>query len=479
MRCNKTVVLLLALLMVFSLNNSAATKKIKRVGVCPLLKVEKGKEIADAEQLRSLLETYVEHVQIGFANVGTDFLFTPFMEQVKTAVIEEKELPQGQVFKWMFFCRGKALQDVSWDGKKMLQVFALTVKHQCKEYELILPKACGNIALVDVKNSLATCDMKVTPLKANIGDTITVDMSGSICATKYEISVYHPEGTLIKKEELSAGNAQWQTKFDEPGDYFIKGEAFNADGIASANQCEAKVYINYPPKCDLKVNPTEGYAGSTLFKLDASGSTDQDGKVVKADFTITEGGREVEKKEVTSDPLVWEKKFKKTGFYKIFLKVTDDFNAVSGNNCELEVKVQKCFYLLAEAGPMVAKGTYSGFIFARFGFSYLLVPEKFSLVGSAGGALTLAGDPFKSHFLANLVLNAHFDAFFIGGGLGVSSKVRDDWKGGLDIVGNIGLDVFKGFNKKGSVFGEIRVPVREGLKFNDAHEFLLGFRYQF
>jgi hypothetical protein len=478
MRYKKTIILAIALLLVFSFSSFAKQKELKRVGTCPLLKVKPKKPITGVDQLRTLLEQYSEDVKKGFEAAGSGYLFPAFIEQVKTADIEEKVVPKGQQIKWMLFCKGKAMNDVIWAGKKTLDVYALTVKHDCKDYEIIIPKACGNVALLAERYSQPICDLKVSPEKVNISDPVTVDMSGSKCATKYEIKVYHPEGTLIATEELTAGNAQWQTSFKEPGWYFFKGVAFNADGVESDNTCEGKTYVNYPPVCDLKVTPAEGYTGKP-FKLDASGSTDKDGKVAKAAFTITKDGQEVEKKDVTTDPLVWDKAFKKSGIYNVSLKVTDDFNADSENVCVGEMKVQKRFYALVEGGPMLSKGTYTGFIFGRVGFSYLLSPEKFSLVVSAGGAINLGGERFKSHFLSNVVLNAHLDTLYVGAGLGFSTKVRDDWDSGLDIVGNIGIDVISGFNTKGSIFGELRIPVRSGLAFKDAHQFLLGFRYLF
>ncbi|MCP4214376.1 MAG: hypothetical protein GY765_06950 [bacterium] len=446
------------------------------------MKVKKG--ITDADQLKSLVEKYAENIKVGFDKAGAGFLYPAFMKQIKSVPIKEAVVPKGKLFKWMLFRAGgkdKAIKDVEWAGKKTLDVFALTVQHECKDYGIIIPKACGNVSLADEQFTAPTCAIDAKPPKANIGDPITIDLSGSTCAVKFDIKVYHPAGTLVDSKTLTDGNTQWETSFKEPGDYVIKAEAFNAAGIASKGQCESKVYINYPPKCDLKVSPARSYTGLP-FKLDASGSTDKDGKVVKADFVVTntKDGSENDKKSVTSDPLAWDKIFKKSGIYKVSLKVTDDFNAVSKNVCESTVEVQKRFYALAEAGPMVAKGTYSGYIFARFGFAYLINPEKFSLVASAGGAVTLAGDPFKSHFMANLVLNAHFDSFFIGAGLGFNTKVREpDWGSSVNIVGNIGIDVFESFNKKGSIFAEIRVPMKKGLEFSHGHQFLVGFRYLF
>ncbi|MCP4150534.1 MAG: hypothetical protein GY757_22500, partial [bacterium] len=297
------------------------------------------------------------------------------------------------------------------------------------------------------------------------------------CATKYAIRVYHPAGTLVASKELTAGNATWKTSFKEPGDYFIKAEAFNAAGVASTNNCEDKVYINYPPVCDLKVSPVRGYTGKP-FKLDATGSTDKDGKVVKADFAITDkDGKAIDQK--ATDSLDWDKIFKKSGIYNVSLKVTDDFNAVSKNTCEATLEVQKRFYLVAEAGPGVSKGTYSGMAFARLGFAYLLNPEKLSVLVNAGASFNLAGEPFKTHFMSSALLIGHFNKFYAGAGVGFSTEVRPGWDSDVDIVLNMGLDVMESFNKKGSIFTELRIPMQKDVSFSDAHQIMVGFRYLF
>jgi len=477
------MVFMIAVLLVFSLNTFGKTKKITNVGVYPLICVKGG--ITSADQLKELLETNADAIKEGFEKADAGYLYEGFMAQVRSGAIEETQLPKGQEIPWMAFKVGKkikAVKDLVWAANKPLDVFALTVEYECKDYVLIIPKGCGNVTLMDMKNTYATCDIKVSPEKVIIGGEITVDLSGSKCAAKYEVTVLR-EGTQVDFQQLT--DPVWKTKYDKPGKYSITAKAFNADGVASTNDCEAKFYINYPPKCDLKVTPTDGYVGQP-FTLDASGSTDQDGQVVKADFSIKDqGGNEVDKNTVTPPPLIWQKKFKKSGIYKIWLQVTDDFDAVSDNNCELEVKVQKRlgFYGLVEAGPMLAKGTYTGYVWGRLGFAYFIVPERVSLIVSAGGAVKLAGDRFKNHFLSNLLLNLHMSDFFLGAGLGYSTAVRDDgWDAGLDIVGNVGFDIYKGkgFIRKASIFGEVRLPVgREGLSISDAHSLLLGFRFIF
>jgi hypothetical protein len=480
MNFKRLAVFIIAVMMVFSMSTFGKTKKITKVGVYPL--IGKGGEITDAAKLKELLQKHADRIKEAFDKAEASYLYDGFMAKVDSGEIEETQLPKGQEIPWMGFKVGKKIKvvkDLVWSANKPLDVFGVSVEYDCKVYVLIVPKGCGNLTLKEVKNAYPTCDLKVTPEKVNIGDTVTIDLSGSKCAVKYEITVLH-EGTQVETKQLT--DPVWKTSYKEPGNYVVKATAFNVDGIASTNGCEAKFYINYPPKCDLKVTPTEGYVGQP-FNMDASGSTDKDGQVVKAEFTIKDkDGNEVDKNTVTPPPLVWEKKFKKSGIYKIWLQVTDDFDAVSDNNCEMEVKVQKRFYGLVEAGGMLAKGTYTGYLFGRLGFSYLLIPERLSLVVSGGGAVKLGGgERFKSHFLSNVLLNVHLSDFFLGAGLGYSTEVRDDgWDGGLDIVGNLGVDIYKGFNKKASIFGEVRLPVgRDGLDLSDAHSLLLGFRYMF
>ncbi len=481
MNFKRLAVFIIAVLLVFSMNTFGKTKKITKIGVYPLICVKGG--IQSADQLKELLIQNADMIKEVFEKAEAGYLYDGFMAKVNSGAIKEEPqlLPKNQAILWMAFKVGKKIKvvkDLEWTANKPLDVFALTVEHECKDYDMIIPKGCGNLSVMDIKNTYVTCDIKVSPEKVNIGGEITVDLSGSKCTVKYEVTVFH-EGNPLPAKTVT--DPVLKFKFDKPGNYVVKATAFNDDGVASTNDCEAKFYINYPPKCDLKVTPTEGYVGQP-FKLDASGSTDKDGQVVKADFSIKDkNGNEVDQKTVTPPPLVWEKKFKKTGIYKAWLQVTDDFGAVSDKNCEMEMKVQKRFYGLVEAGPMLAKGTYTGYVWGRLGFAYLIVPERVSLIASAGGALKLAGDRFKNHFLSNLLLNLHMNDFFLGAGLGYSSEVRNDgWDGGLDVVGNIGYDIWKGFNKKASIFGEVRLSVgRNDFTISDTHSLLLGFRYLF
>jgi len=180
---------------------------------------------------------------------------------------------------WMLFrSRGKVkvVEDIEWAGKAPLPVFSFTVVKGFKHYEFIMPKPCGNISLRKVEEIIpdAVCSLKVDPAKANINDPISVDMSGSKHAQSMEVEVFGPDGTKITSKALTPESAQWQTKFDKPGEYIFKGKALNPKGKPSENPCEAKTYINFPPTCKLWTSclPCEDYVGRPIT-FDASDST--------------------------------------------------------------------------------------------------------------------------------------------------------------------------------------------------------------
>jgi hypothetical protein len=68
---------------------------------------------------------------------------------------------------------------------------------------------------------------------------------------------------------------------------------------------------------------------------------------------------------------------------------------------------------------------------------------------------------------------------FIGGGLGYSSKEQNTRKSGLDVVGNIGVNVLNNWTSTGSIFFEFRSPLGSSRSFEKHHKFALGFRMVF
>jgi hypothetical protein len=487
-RNKKVIVILVLLLAVFALSTYAETKKLKSIGQYTLVRV-RGK-VPTQDVMKMLVDRYAADIKYGFDLAGAGDLYLPFMEQLKSASFEEKSLPVGDKLMWMLFRsqgKVKVAQDIEWAGKAPLDVFAFTVNKDYKAYEFVMPRPCGNISLrsitaLEVPVPPAVCSLAVSPAKVNLKDPVTVDMSGSQYAKSMEVDVFGPDGTKLATHAFTPESAKKQTSFDKPGVYTFKGRAVNEKGVASTNPCEGKVVVNAPPTCALKTSclPCKNMVGRPIT-IDASGSADPDGQVAKADFAITDpSGNAVDKFMDSEAPLVWEKIFDKPGTYAITVVVTDDFGAVS-EPCRVVLEVtQKRLFFLVEGGPGVLRGTYTAMLWARAGLLYKIVPDTLDFILSFGGGIPVRGEPWTSFVMGNALLNVHAGPAFLAGGLGFSTKEQTTRKGGIDLVGEVGVDLFKVNSSVGSIFFELRAPVlTSDRSFDKHHKLLLGLRYIF
>ncbi|OGD21233.1 MAG: hypothetical protein A2W03_10700 [Candidatus Aminicenantes bacterium RBG_16_63_16] len=488
MKNKKLIVIIVGLLIVFSLSTFAETTKLKRIGQYTFVRIRG--DVPTQDVMKRLVERYAEDIKSGFDLAGAGDLYLPFMAQLKGETFEEKSLPVGDKLRWMLFRsqgKVKVAQDIEWAGQAPLEVFAFNVKKDDKAYEFVMPRPCGNIALrsitaLEVPVPPAACMLAVSPAKVNLKDMVTVDMSGSQNATSMEVDVIGPDGRKITTHSFTPAAAKKQTSFDLPGVYTFKGRAMNEKGVASTNPCEAKVIVNGPPTCVLKTSclPCKDYVGKPVT-FDASGSADPDGTVVKADFAITDqAGHPVDKFMDGEAPFVWDKVFDKPGSYVATVVVTDDFGAVS-EPCRVALDVtQKRLSFLIEGGPGLLHGTYTSMLWARGGLLYKIVPDTLDLIFSLGGGIPLKGEPWTSFVMGNALLNVHAGPAFVAGGLGFSTKDQTTRKGGIDLVSEVGIDLFKVNSSVGSILFELRAPVlTSDRSFEEYHKLLLGLRYIF
>ncbi|MFQ6069497.1 MAG: PKD domain-containing protein [Candidatus Aminicenantales bacterium] len=552
MRNKKIALIIIGALILFTLNSYAETKKLREIGRNPLVKVEPG--IPTAEVMKIIVERYAGDIKYGFDLVGYGDVYLAFMDQLRQSALIEKELPIGEHIMWMLFrSRGKvkAVEDLEWAGKEPLPVFSFFVEKNDRVYEFVMPKPCGNIALRKIGTGEefikelrelgkmeefkeeyeefvekyivpdAICAITVSPGKANIGEPITVDMSGSQNAKSMQVEVYDATGAKVAVQMLSPDNPKWQTTFDKPGEYKFKPQAFNPEGKPSENPCEAQVYINYPPTCKLFIDclPCEHLVGLPLT-VDATGSSDPDGEVVKADFEILdEAGNVLDKKTVTEKPFVWERVFDQPGAYSITVRVTDDFGAVSTpctlgpavtepgmEEFRIEVVHKKLFFLLdavpvfvqvplhmAPGHPTPFEPNWGAYFGARAGLLYRIVPGTLDFILSGGGALNLNNKNkqpgWKNFLLANALVNLRAGPFFVGGGLGISSGTRDQVTidgvvqpaktADAELVVDWGVEAFDLVTSTASIFFEVRNAIGKDRPFMRYVKILGGFRWLF
>jgi len=484
MKNKKLVLFVVLLLVIMTASTFAQTKKLKSIGQYTLVRIRGN--VPTQEVMKRLVDRYSGDIKQGFEMAGAGDLFLPFMDQLKGAKFEEKSLPVGDKLIWMLFRshgKVKVARDIEWAGKKPLDVFVFNVEKDFKNYEFAMPRPCGNISLrsvTDLALPVASCSITVSPAKVNIKDPVTVDVSGTKGATSIDVSAFAADGMKAWSQKLTPDAARAKVTFDKPGTYTFKASAVNAQDKASANPCQATVVVNAPPVCALQTPcvTCEDYVNKPIA-LDASGSSDPDGKVVKADFTITDqAGNPVDKFMADAAPFSWTKTFAAKGSYAVSVVVTDDFGAVS-EPCRvvLDVTRVKRDYFGVGGGPYFVRGSHGPYLFAQADYFRWITPGQVDFTVAAGGAIALKGDPWKSFFMADATVNYHPSAVFFGGGLGVSTAVKTNRDATFELVGNLGIDVFKKPTSFGSLVFQFRWPLGKDIVEN--HKFVLGFRVHF
>jgi hypothetical protein len=488
------VVVTLILIFIFAVEASAQAKKIKDIGQYTFARV-RGK-IPTPEVMKMLVERYAADIKVGFDQAGMSEIYQPFIDQLKTAQFEDTTWNIGETVQWMLF-RSKGKVKVSgpleWAGKKPVEVFAVKVKVDFKTYTFIIPKPCGNIAYVGMVEEIpeAVCSLKVSPARANIGDPITIDMSGTKNAKSMKVEIFDKQGNKVASKDLTPDAARWQTKLDKPGEYVFKGSAINLAGKPATNPCEGKVYINNPPVAKVVPGCVEckNYYGRPLT-FDASGTSDSDGEVTRVVFELTgPDGKVVDTFTATSKPYTWQKTVYQEGNFTISVTAYDNDGAVSAATEDSRKTItvtRKKFFGLIEGGPMLAHGgeeydlpDYTTYLYLRTGFFYWLNPDRFSLMLTAGAGLPLKGSPWKTIIMAEMLANLHFGKFYLGVGPGFTTKELGDnynRKNGIDAVGQLGFTLHNNYLKMSHLFFEFRAPLDRTF---DSHKMALGFRYCF
>lgn len=332
--------------------------------------------------------------------------------------------------------------------------------------------------LVQEKDAIA--HLTVKPVKANPNDPLHVDMSGSRNAHSMEVEVFNPEGIKIETINLTPELSKGEARFDRPGEYIFRGKAFNANDKPSANLCEAKVHINFPPVCKSESLYYENYVGAPFF-LDVSRSVDPDGEVVKAQFTVTDEAQNVlDSFTDTEEPFVWKKVFEKEGNYTIPIVVMDDSGAVSEPaQAEVRVSTKRVFFMV-DGGLFFASGnSYAGYVTSRLGLVLKIAPRTLDFMLSGGAGQTFQSAPWKSFFTANMLFNFHAGPAFLGIGAGITTKIREDRNPDGELIANIGFEILGNKRSVRSFFLEVRGPVGKGRVFSEHNKSMVGFRFLF
>ncbi len=337
-----------------------------------------------------------------------------------------------------------------------------------------LPKVTEEIAA-------AICDIRVEPLSVQPNQPFTIDMSGTQNAEAMVVDVFDASGAKIATQELAPESPRWEFSLDQPGQYTVIGKAFNVQGKQSENACEARVLINSAPVSRLECKRCDARAGKIIV-LDASGSTDPDGKVAKVVFEANdEEGNLVDSFAALEEPFLWEKSFAKKGIYSVSAVAIDNLGAIS-EPARVEVLIRyKKLYIVVDAAGLAARGqgTYVGYAAGRLGILYRFSRKLDIIIAGGGGYTPIDSDPWEHFTTASLILNMHAGPVFIGLGGGYTSRYKTTIQNGYgELITNLGFDLFSSSKMAGSIFMEASGPVVD-LSTQKNHKFMLGFRLVF
>jgi len=216
MKNKKLVLIIIGILILFSLSIFAETKKLNQVGRYKFVNIKEGMPLD--EVMKTIVEKYSEDIKYGFDLAGYSDLFLPFIDQIKQSAFKEKELAVGDKMMWMIFrSQGKVkiVYDLEWAGKEPLPVFSFTVAKGDKNYEVIMPKSCGNISLLKVEAIPSAISVSKPSEVEKVQEKVTEE--------QYEIrkgKIYEEIYNLLSELDLYCSLLIWE---DEMPDMKIVG----------------------------------------------------------------------------------------------------------------------------------------------------------------------------------------------------------------------------------------------------------------
>jgi subtilisin-like proprotein convertase family protein len=181
--------------------------------------------------------------------------------------------------------------------------------------------------------TLPNAVLNATPNPARPAQTVTFDASTS----------HDPDGTALTYKwdmnndgtfETNSGSTASQTKsWSTPGDYTVKVKVTDGDG-ASAVASKTVAVVNQLPVPAVVVSGGEAFAGKPVT-LDASGSTDPDGTIVRYQWDLDANGSFETDTGSTSSVT---RTYPNTATIPVKLRVTDNDGGVAATTFSLVVK---------------------------------------------------------------------------------------------------------------------------------------------
>lgn len=360
--------------------------------------------------------------------------------------------PKGTNFQWMAVRkRGEpsVTQRLVYAGDEPFDAFEVRITSNCSTYRLLVPKACGNLAMLSETpiSAPSAPSLRLQQASSCSGARVTVDASipGMTDETRLEMTLTRPDGSQETINPQAAGGGyRWESTLDAAGSYSVSAVAIGACG-RSQTVTERLSLAPCFGNCSIGVTPPMGEKpklGEDSLGIDLSGSSAQMGSLTSASVSVYHEDQLVDTLNV-SDP--WQAQYTPTAYgnYRFTAKVTDDRGLQSQNACEatylwaepppkkiwpvasLGVGLERRWRHGAVEDVQAAAQLGEEFVFDRSAFVVtptggVIIPtsDKFGILAQLGVEINTR-DSDNSSLFADVGAQFFMDGGFIGAGVGI------------------------------------------------------------
>ena len=437
----------------------------------------------------------------------------------------EAQYPVGHTFEWMAVRKRGVVQATGrlrWAGRDPFEAFEIRFESNGKEHRFLIPKACGNLALIDMRDAgppplTAVPTLNVQSPNKCTGANVTVDITvpgGMPEGGKLELTLTRPSGQRETIQASRAGGGQrWEGKLDDAGAYTFS--ATLTRGSERTRTVTERLNLEpCQPTCNLSLTPPPldptPKAGKASLGIDMCSSAARVGsltsKTAKLYHTPLDGPEQLMDTLSLDAECSTSYLMPEYGQYRLEGEVVDDRGMSATcqadyNLLKPESRISPFFTLFGgaerrwrpgiEAETRAAFASTGGvfdleegddtFIHDRsaalfggtFGVAYPIADGGAQVFGQGGVAINLR-DSDNTSVLADVGIDKLFEGGFIGGGVGIWDINHSDTRDGTIFVhGGFNLSEKMELNIEGRLFMDMLDMI------DNNYVYLLGIRYYF
>jgi len=417
---------------------------------------------------------------------------------VENNQFSEAQYPVGHTFEWMAVRKRGVAQPtgpVRWAGTAPFEAFEIRVESNDRAYRFLIPKACGNLALVStgpteqqireqqeqerLRALAPTLRVQAPNLCTGANTTVDVGVSGSMPeGATVQLTMTRPNGQRETLTTTPAGGGfRWTGKLNDAGAYTFTAVIETRAG--RTREATERISIEpCPPTCNIVVTPPPidptPKAGKASVGIDTCSSAARTGSLTSRSVRVHH--TPLDAPEQLIDTLALDTECKSTfllpeyGSYRFETTVTDDRGMTATCQADYtlvkpERKMEPFFTAFAGkerrlreldpvTGDPVEEGTAGSVIGGRcaplfggtIGLAMPFAEGGAQFFGQGGVAINLRDSENTSVF-ADVGIDKILEGGYIGGGIGV-------W------------DLFHGDTIDGSIFAHGGFDINDRLQWN-------------